>query len=257
MTTQPNGQAELFQDSQSRISKTEVLALITAPLSRGFGYRHLWIGYTGSGKTKANIELLAASEGAHKRLIVTDQKIFVNGEQSPYLPLIDDEIPSIDMLDNVKPDDRGHISAIIRGPGMTGNLEDAINFDALARKVWNYATEGEGVLFSPDELSDACEGERSWLRGKADKTSYMRNLYTQMRTAKVSVAACTQHVQEIPRAAISNSDTLGIFVQDRKELPYYASSNFLDAREIEIVGSLKEYEFLFVKRGMESRVCRF
>jgi hypothetical protein len=189
-------------------------------------------------------------------MVIVDQKTS-SVDQTPYLAVCDTEIPTIEDLDKVKPDDRGHTQAIIRGPGMTGNLEDLISFDELARKLWTMGLDGKGVLFSPDELSDACEGERSWLRGTGDKRSYMRHLYTQGRTNKISIAANAQHVQEIPRAAISNSDTLGIFVQDRKELPYYASSNFLDSREIEIVAGLKEYEFLFVKRGMESVVCRF
>lgn len=245
-----------MSQSPKRISKTECLALITAPIARGNGFRHLWIGYTGSGKTYANIELLKAAEGAHQRLIVVDQKTLTD-EQSPYLSIIDNEIPTIDDLDSVKPDDRGHVQAIIRGPGMTGNLDDMISFDYLARKLWTLGLDGKGVLFSPDELSDACEGERAWLRGQGDKRSYMRHLYTQGRTNRISIAANAQHVQEIPRAAISNSDTLGIFVQDRKELPYYSNSNFLDDREIEIVAGLKEYEFLFVKRGMESVICSF
>jgi hypothetical protein len=246
----------LGQTSPNRISKTECLALITSPIAKGFGYRHLWIGYTGSGKTYANIELLKASEGAHKRLAIVDQKTSAV-DQTPYLEVGENEIATIDELDTIEPDERGHIKAIIRGPGLTGNLEDMISFDILARKLWTMGLDGHGVLFSPDELSDACEGERSWLRGIGDKRSYMRHLYTQGRTNKISIAANAQHVQEIPRAAISNSDSLGIFTQDRKELPYYSNSNFLDAREIEIVASLKEFEFLFVKRGMESVVCQF
>ena len=246
----------LGQTSPSRISKTECLALITAPIANGFGYRHLWIGYTGCGKTFANKELLKASEGAHKRLVIVDQKTLID-EETPYLDVGENEIPTVDSLDDVKPDDRGHTKAIIRGPGMTGNLDDMISFDLLARKLWTVGLDGQGILFSPDELSDACEGERSWLRGMGDKRSYMRHLYTQGRTNRISIAANAQHVQEIPRAAISNSDTLGIFTQDRKELPYYKNSNFLDDREIEIIASLKEYEFLFVKRGMESVICSF
>jgi hypothetical protein len=238
------------------ISKSECLAQITAPLQRGFGFRHLWVGYTGSGKTFANVELLKAAEGAHKRLIVVDQKTSAVDE-TPYLEVCDAEIATVDELDKVDADDRGHIQAIIRGPGITGNLDDMISFDLLARKIWTLGLDGQGVLFSPDELSDACEGERAWLRGAVDKKSYMRHLYTQGRANLISISANAQHIQEIPRAAISNSDTLGIFAQDRKELPYYRQSNFLDDTEIEMVASLKEYEFLFVKRGQDSCICRF
>jgi hypothetical protein len=133
---------------------------------------------------------------------------------------------------------------------------DLINFDDVGKKIWAISLEDKGVLFGIDELSDACEGERAWIRGDS-KRAYMRLLYTQGRTNRVSISACAQHVQEIPRAAISNSDTIGIFCQDRKELPYYRNNGFLDDREIDIVANLAEYEFLFIKRGMESMICRF
>ena len=240
-------------DDNRLISKTEALSIITEPLSRDFGYRHIWIGYTGSGKTFANIELIGATEGSHKYTIITDQKNRI----SPYLVLDDvTEIPMIDAFDSVEPDKRNHKTAIIRGPRLTGKETDLIDFDAVAGKIWELSLEDKGVLFGIDELSDACEGERAWLRGEAKK-SKMRLIYTQGRSNRVSIAACTQHVQEIPRAAISNSDTLGIFCQDRKELPYYARNGFLDDRELEVIANLGEYEFLLIKRGMESSICRF
>lgn len=246
-------QLEIAETGHNRISKIECLSIITEPLSREFGFRHLWIGYTGSGKTYNNLVLMDTAEGSHRHLIITDQKNRV----SPYSVFEGiTEIPHIAALDTVEPDNRNHIRAIIRGPRLTGNEMDLINFDDVGKKIWAISLEDKGVLFGIDELSDACEGERAWIRGDS-KRAYMRLLYTQGRTNRVSISACAQHVQEIPRAAISNSDTIGIFCQDRKELPYYRNNGFLDDREIDIVANLAEYEFLFIKRGMESTVCRF
>lgn len=248
-------QLELPQTgSNRRITKDQCLSVITAPLSSEFGFRHLWIGYTGSGKTYNNLALMDAAEGSHRHLIITDQKNRV----SPYSTYFEGitEIPHVDAIDTVEADNRNHVMAVIRGPRLTGDEMDLINFDELGKKIWAISLEDKGVLFGIDELSDACEGERAWIRGDS-KRAYMRLLYTQGRTNKVSISACAQHVQEIPRAAISNSDTIGIFCQDRKELPYYRNNGFLDDREISIVESLKEFEFLFMKRGMESVICRF
>jgi hypothetical protein len=250
-------QQELPQTGHKRISKTECLAIITEPLTRGFGFRHLWIGYTGSGKTHNALALCDVSEGSHRHLIVTDQKNRV----SPYLALGDiTEIPHGTALDSVEPDARNHIQAIIRGPRLTNNEQDIINFDELGKQLWAISLQDQGVLLTIDELSDACEGERTWVKGESAKDKripYMKLLYTQGRTNRVSINACTQTIQELPRAASSNSDTLGIFCQDRKELPYYARNGILDAREIEIIEHLAQYEFLFIKRGMESAICRF
>jgi hypothetical protein len=246
-------QLPLPETGHKRISKTECIAIITEPLSNDFGFRHLWRGYTGSGKTFNNLALIDSSEGSHRNLIITDQKNRV----TPYLAIGDiSEIATPDALEAIEPDNRNHYAAIIRGPRMTGNELDLIDFDALGAKLWKLSLDDKGVLFGIDELSDACQGERAWIRGDA-KRSYMRLLYTQGRTNRVSIAACTQHVQEVPRAAISNSDTLGIFCQDRKELPYYRNNGFLDDREINIVENLGKYEFLLMKRGMESVICRF
>jgi hypothetical protein len=237
-----------------RISRDEALSIITEPLTRDNGFRHLFIGYTGSGKSYANEVLVSETEGSHKYLIITDQKNRV----SPYITLNDDivEIPNGEALESVEPDNRNHHMCIVRGPRITGNEQDLIDFEDLGSRIWKLSLEDKGVLFGIDELSDACEGERAWVKGDS-KRSYMRLLYTQGRTNRVSITACTQHVQEVPRSAISNSDTLGIFRQDRKELPYYSNSRFLDERELEAVANLGEYEFLLVKRGMESSICRF
>jgi len=236
-----------------RLSRDECLAIITAPLSRQYGFRHLWIGYTGCGKSFANLELIKASEGSHKYLVITDQK----NRDCTYLEIPGTvEVPIVDAVDSVEPDNRNHFMCVVRGPRLTSNKDDLIDFDALGGKVWELSREDKGVLLGIDELSDACEGERTWIRGDSRKST-MRLLYTQGRTNRVSVAACTQHVQEVPRSAIANSDTIAIFCQDRKELGYYAQNKFLDDRELDIVTNLPEYEFLLLKRGMESRVCRF
>jgi len=236
-------------ESLRRLNRDQVIALILEPFTHGYGFRHLWIGYTGSGKSYANVELVKAAAEHVKYVIVTDQKnreTAYDGEQ----------IPSISALAACEPDDEGHIEAVIRGLAMTNNVDDTIDFDVIGKAIWQLSLRDEGVLLGIDELSDACEGERVWVRGLI-KRSYMRLLYSQGRTKRISIAACTQNVQEVPRAAISNSDTLGIFRQDRKELPYYAATRFLDAIELEAVANLGEHEFLFLKRGQETCVSKF
>ena len=247
-----------LQQMQDRISKTECLSLITSPLGKEFGYRHLWIAFSGSGKTYANVELVDASEGAHKYTIVTDQK----DKESSYTSALElKEIPSIVALGAIEPDDRNHLMAVIRGIQFSKNVDDEIDFDITAKVVWEKALEDAGVLFVVDELADACQGERSWLLGDLEtrNKSWMRRLYAQGRTLKISIAACTQNLQEIPRAAITNSDTLGIFKLDRKDLAYATTgkNSFLSDFEAELNASLDPYEFLFMRRGDETRICKF
>lgn len=222
----------------------DCLAEILSPLATNYGFRHLWIGYTGSGKSNNNVLLVREAARMHRWAIVTDQK----NRETAYHGA---EIPSFGALAAI---DKGN-TAIIRGPRMTKDTSDLIDFDELGKGVWDLSQTDEGVLLAIDELSDACEGERAWVKGPLAKRSYMKLLYTQGRTNKISLAAATQQVQEIPRQAIANSDTLGIFCQDRKELAYYRTTNFLDDSECETVASLPKYHFLFIRRGYPSRIC--
>lgn len=229
-----------------RISQEDCLAEIIEPLSKGFGFRNLFIGYTGSGKSNNNVLLARVAKKRHRWNIITDQK----NRDTAYNGT---EIPSFGALAAV---DKGD-TAIIRGARLTNSVDDLLDFDEIGRGVWDLSQKDEGVFLGIDELDDACQGERVWLKGAMAKRSYMRLLYKQGRTNKISIAACTQAVQEIPRSAITNSDTMGIFRQDRKDLGYYASNHFLSNEEIEIVASLPNYHFLFIRRGHPSRVCVF
>jgi hypothetical protein len=229
-----------------RITQEDCLAEILAPLSKGFGFRNLFIGYTGSGKSNNNVILARVSKKHHLWNIITDQK---NRDTAYY----GTEIPTWGALAAV---DKGQ-TAIIRGARLTGSVDDLLDFDEIGKGVWDLSQEDKGVFLGIDELDDATEGERVWLKGAGAKRAYMRLLYKQGRTNKISLAACTQAVQEIPRSAITNSDTLGIFRQDRKDLGYYGSNHFLSPEEIEIVSNLEGYDFLFVRRGLPPRICRF
>jgi hypothetical protein len=229
-----------------RITEEDCIAEIFEPLKKGFGFRHIFLGYSGSGKTFCNVTITEKAKHDHRWRIVTDQK----NRETPYRGA---EIPSWDALAAVE---KGDV-AIIRGAQMTRSISDLIDFDELGRGVWNLSQYDEGVFLGVDELDDACEGERVWLKGPNAKRSAMRMLYKQGRTNRISLSACTQSVQEIPRSAISQSDTMGVFLQDKKDLGYYRTNRFLDEQEIELVSNLQEYDFLFIRRGKPSRVCRF
>jgi len=228
------------------LTQDQCLAEILEPLKRGFGFRNLFIGYTGSGKSNNNVVLAKAAKRYHRWNIITDQK----NRETAYAGT---EIPTFGALAAV---DKGD-TAIIRGARLTNSVEDLLDFDEIGKGVWDLSQTDEGVFIGIDELDDACEGERVWLKGANAKRAYMRLLYKQGRTNRISIAACTQAVQEIPRAAITNSDTIGIFRQDRKDLAYYATHHFLSDDEIETVSTLEGYHFLFLRRGFPSRICAF
>ena len=240
----PGTEPQSTRTNPPSVNWRDCLAEILEPLAQSYGFRHLWIGYTGSGKSNNNVLLVREAARLHRWAIITDQK---NRETAYYGA----EIPSFGALAAV---DKGN-TAIIRGPRMTKDTSDLIDFDVLGKGVWDLSQSDEGVLLAIDELSDACEGERAWLKGPLSKRSYMKLLYTQGRTNKISLAAATQQVQEIPRQAIANSDTIGLFCQDRKELAYYRTTNFLDDEECEIVATLPKYHFIFIRRGYPSRIC--
>jgi hypothetical protein len=147
--------------------------------------------------------------------------------------------------------------AVVRGFAAENNLSDRTDFDALSRAVWLIACEGKQVALIIDELSDAQQSERHFVKGHK-RYSWLELLYRQGRERGASIVAATQLPQEIPRCAYSLSDTMGMFIQEAHESEYYRRLGILSDADIETVANLCEYQFLLWRRGDSQRyLCRF
>ena len=229
-----------------RVTGLQSLELIADPwLSRGWGLRHLWIGYSGSGKTIANVALADYLKRSGVVTVAVDQK----AKMSRY---DDVTIATEEELDTVE----GR-SCVVRGFAAKGRLEDSVNFDALAKYVWLLGRGGMQVALVVDELSDAQQSERHFVKGNG-RYSWIETLYRQGREVGVSVSASTQLPQEIPRCVYSLSDSVAYFRQEAHESEYYRRLGLLSNDDIALVATLDDYHFLLTRRGDKERyVGRF
>ena len=236
----------MAQNPPRECSEREILSLICDKwLHRGWGLRHLWIGYSGSGKTIANCKL---SDYLHSQSVMTicvDQK-------SKLTPYAGEEITAITELPAV-----ASRRAVVRGFARNNKLSDRVDFDRLAQAVWLIAKDGKQVALICDELSDAQQSEKHFVKGHK-RYSWLEIIYRQGREIGASIVAATQLPQEIPRCAYSLSDSVGVFVQESHESDYYRRLGILSEADIETVANLPEYTFLLWRRGDSQRyLCRF
>jgi len=223
-----------------RIDWETTLDLITGPwIRKGFGLRHLWIGYSGSGKTVANCYLSERLKQEGIVTIATDQKARVSRYD-------DRVVTSEEELNEVN-----ERSCVVRGM-RSGRIEDRINFDRLAKRIWHIGQRGVRVALVIDELSDAQKAEK-YFEAPHGQYPWMSALYRQGRELGVTIAAATQLPQEIPRSAYSLSDSIGFFRQDGHEAEYYQRLHILSPEDVDHVAKLPQYAFLLWRRGDKER----
>jgi hypothetical protein len=220
-----------------RISGDTVLSLVADKwMARGWGLRHLWIGYSGSGKSVANAYLSEYLKTHGVITIAVDQK-------SPVSRYDDNCIRGVDDLAYL--DAR---SCVIRGFRFENRIEDRVDFNSLASQIWRIGCSGPRVALVADELKDAQQSPQQWERPQGTR-AWMSVLYEQGREVGISVIAATQLPQEIPRGAYSLSDSIGFFRQEAHEADYYRRLNILSKADIDELAVLGENEFLLWRRG--------
>ena len=245
----------------NRISEDDCLKAITKPLFKGEGFRHLWVAYTGWGKSVAN-SILAKylANFSNSNTIVVDQK-----NKNCVYP--GTQIVSLNQLKDTKDN-----QVIIRGAAMSRNHRDIVKFDDVAADVWAIGQSTDTLItLMPDELTDAASGQ-TWISPLLERQYFsesqkklviekyrdpwMEKLYRQGRVLGISISAATQFIAEAPRTALA-SDTLGVFRQRGRELAYLQRLGYLDKESSEIVKNLNVGEFLLIQQGQDSAVCKF
>jgi len=223
------------------VTGNQALHLIADPwLSKGWGFRHLWIGYSGSGKTFANAQLAAYTVKQGIVTISVDQKSKISRYSAN---CIDTE----DALAEFK----GR-SCVIRGFASRGRMADRVDFNSLAKMVWVLAKSGLRVALMVDELSDAQKSERHFDR-PAGTYPWMETLYRQGREMGISLGVATQLPQEIPRCAYSLSDSVAFFRQEAHESEYYRRVGIMSDEDIAYVAALPQWAFMLWRRGDPKR----
>lgn len=210
--------------------------LILKPLQKDNGFRHLWLGDTGMGKTFAN-ELLIQYIRAHKLvdLILTlDDKDAHAAQYQGCERINPADLRSRPPLPN---EIRDHI--VFRGVAMTRKIGHGCDPDDLARLAWEVATQAKRkILVNIDELADATNGSQAW------KAKTIAATYRKGRGVGICVVATTQLPQILPREAYGLSDTVCLFRMAGREAEYLASKKTITEENAAIIPTLEIGECL-------------
>lgn len=222
-----------------------ILEVITEPLKKKEGFRHLWLGDSGMGKTVANAELL---HWIHKKKLIDytfsiDDKsawevqyeggcLRVNPKHLRQVPPTSEE------------NSRHIVFRGIAATKQTGPEVDEVIFDT-AMLAWELVRTGQcTVCINVDELADATNGHQNWTRPEMGAT------YRKGRSVGISIVATTQLPQMLPREAFGLSETIGIFRMTARELDYLTKFRVVQPEEIERLSMLEVGEFALYRKRL-------
>lgn len=227
-----------------------LLPQIAEPLiKKKEGFRHLWLGDSGMGKTWANrilIDWLIRSKLTDLVLTVDDKSRWQAQFKGTYRAN-----PS--HLRREPPrDNESHIHIVFRGVALTRSLHDGIEHEHVASMAWEcIRLRQANVVINLDELADATNGHQDW-QGQS-----IAEVYRKGRGVGLSIVASTQLPQLLPRESFGLSETIAIFRMTSREAKYLVDYKIIDKAHVDVITSLQVGEFLFWRKAVPFTPIRF
>lgn len=226
--------------------------MITEALGKREGFRHLWLGDSGMGKTFANqylIQWLRKQRLVDIILSIDDKsrwKAQYEGTYRAHPEHLKREPPH-------GREDPQHI--VFRGIAATQNLKDNVSPKDVTDMAWEMVRLHPcTVLINIDELADATNGSQAWM------DDIIPQVYRKGRGVGLSIVATTQMPQLLPREAFGLSDTIGIFRLTSREAEYLKKYRVVEPKHVEIIANLQVGEFMLFSKhegGIEDNVYKF
>lgn len=228
--------------------------MITGALKKREGFRHLWLGDSGMGKTIANkslIEWLQKLKRINMFLSVDDKNRWEAQYEGTYRinpEHLKSKPPGRIWKDGklVKEDPN---NIVFRGISYsdpdTGKAPfENVDINAVAEMAWDLVRlQPITVLVNLDELADATNGYQAWAKQNMPQT------YRKGRAVGISIVATTQLPQLLPREAFGLSDTIGIFRMSSREAEYLKKFNVIGAEDVDAIANLKVGEFRLFRKS--------
>jgi len=235
--------------------------------TKRFGFRHLWLGDSGMGKTEANkllIDFCRAPRGKEKKRLI-DVTLHIDDknkweQQYEGTPRISPEhyrhSPASGSYEfpcagsgRRLPEDKTNIN--FRGIAYTSpsgeSPHEDVSHESVAEMAWELVREAPiQVLTNIDELADATNGHQTW------SGQLLPQMYRKGRAVGLSVVATTQLPQLLPREAFGLSDTIGIFRMSAREAAYLQRYNVIDKDEVDEIAGLQIGEFCLFRKSHPS-----
>ena len=214
-----------------RGSGAAAVAVITEPATHGDGWRHLWLGDTGQGKTWAMRELIA----------IPGQLVFVHDDKSATPEYPDHAVyfrhPA--ELRFLSPDQCSQLSAAaFRGDVHAGDICDP---DEVAEAALMCARKRIPAMLVIDEW-------RRVATGKGEAPNVEACVLTG-RAMGLSVAAGAQIPQNVGGVMLNSCSSVGLFRVGPAGLNYLDERLYFDREMLEVVPTLAKGDFVIHRPG--------
>ena len=203
--------------------------MILAPLATGNGYRQLWIGNTGTGKTWATRHLVA--QPGQLTLIHDDSKALPEyGDQARYFTSVAELL--------AEPADDARQLAVVgfRGDAYRGIVCEVEDVAALALR---FARARVPVRLVVDETSRAVSDT-----GKTLLAPALKACATVGRTMGLSISAGAQEVMYMPRALMTQASAISLFRIESADVNYLRERLSWDPELLAAAADLADGDFL-------------
>lgn len=221
------------------------------PLRKREGFRHLWLGDSGMGKTTANVILLnhIRRQRLANLIVTVDDKARWVQQYKGLTRIAPHHLRSEPPKAG---EDAGHI--VFRGIAYAGRRQDIIDHTAVSDMCWDLVAQSPcSVVLNIDELADATNGHQTW-----DGES-LAQIYRKGRGAGLSVVASTQLPQLLPREAFALPETVCVFRLSGREAKYLYDYRVIAKSDIPVIEGLKVGEFRFFRKSQpaDANIYRF
>ncbi len=243
--------------TRKRESAYNVLPIITAPAKRGDGWRHLFLGTSGQGKSYANIRLVdwALKNGAAQLALTLDDKSNFYAQYQGTFRANPRDLRKRPPTGRESPN---HI--VFRGVALTRKFDDGCSAESVARLAQEIVGVSRGlVLVNIDELADATNGGPAWKKEDGAE-SPITQVYRKGRGVGLSITATTQVPQSLPREAFALSDTIGIFRLTGREIEYLLKQRAITPELATVIPTLQQGEFILYDKNQvewDGKIYRF
>lgn len=208
----------------------ELFELIAKPLEKGDGFRHLWLGDSGMGKTIANtqfVDWLRATKRVDMILTLDDKSAFSTDYHGC------ERINVSDLRSNPPGPNEVRTHIVFRGVAKTRRRGHGCSPEELAVMAWEMATNSKcRTVLNLDELADATTGSQAW-EAKTVALTYRKG-----RGVGICVTATTQLPQILPREAFALSETICLFRLSGREADYLVSKKAITPEVAAIIPTL-------------------
>lgn len=223
-------------------STTDLFKLIAVPLAKDNGFRVLWLGDSGMGKSYANNLFVAWL--LKSKLVDLVLTLDTKDPHNAQYPGGTERVNPADLRQNPPGprESRNHIT--FRGVAKTRKLSEDCDPDDVARLGWELVTQRKTkVVLNIDELADCTQGGQGWTAKTVAAT------YRKGRGVSLSLSATTQLPQILPREAFALSEVVVLFRMSGREASYLLEKRAITPESAEIVPNLTVGQCVIYDKG--------